>query len=135
MHLTSSTTIKIATIRLNIVHTTFLIKAADFFASKNKKEKGRDSDPQPLLSSSALPIELSPSIKQHAIFASLPFFAQEPEEVSIMFVVGLSAARASLRQQLFVAEAKSDPLLDVRCKNGVQLLHASVNDAHAVEII
>lgn len=31
IHLTSSTTIKIATIRLNIVHTTFLIKAADFF--------------------------------------------------------------------------------------------------------
>ena len=66
--LTKITTIKIQRIKLNIFHTTFLIKAAVFFASS-------------------------------------AFFAEQPEEMAIIFVVKFPAARAAVSSQCIVADA------------------------------
>lgn len=65
--LTRITTIKIQSIKLNIFHTTFLIKAAEFFASS-------------------------------------AFFAEQPEEMAVIFVVKFPAARAAVGSQRIVAE-------------------------------
>lgn len=97
IHLTSSTTIKIATIRLNIVHTTFLIKAADFFAS-------------------------------------LPFLAQEPEEVPVMLVVGLAAAGTAICLKLVVAVSLCHALFNVRCQCRIKFRNALVYHVDAVGV-
>lgn len=85
----------------------------------------------PLVSTSIYP---SSSIIEAEFFASLPFLAQEPEEVPVMLVVGLAAAGTAICLKLVVAVSLCHALFNVRCQCRIKFRNALVYHVDAVGV-
>ena len=74
------------------------------------------------------------SITHPDFFASLPFLAQEPEEVPIMLVVGLAAAGAAICLKLVVAVSLCHALFYVRCQCRIKFRNTPIHDVDAAGV-